>query len=139
MPALGRQLAIDTSTIDLERKVLDVEDFQGTSVMNYADLDVPYTRIHEPRHLHPERSYSKDKTIVFYETSRNDASAPFYPIKTERNMLLLEKYTAMARDEADRVIFGGRLGQYAYFDMDQTIGAALACFQKRIKAGIESR
>ena len=123
---------LEWRTVDLERKVVEVEDFQGTSVMNYADPEVPYTRIHEPRHLHPERSYSKEKSVLFYETTRNDPNEPYYPIKTDRNLGLLEKYKDLARKE-ERVIFGGRLGQYAYFDMDQTIGAALTCFEKKIK------
>src|SRR5699024_11422457 len=72
-------------TLDFEQEVLDgVGDFQGTSVMNYADADVPYTRIHEFRHFHPERDYPTDKTVIVREYSRaaTDTDEPYYSINT---------------------------------------------------------
>lgn len=114
-----------------EKKIVDEGDFQGTSVMNYADLDVPFTRIHEPRHLHPERSYPSDRTVIFYETPCDDPSEPLYPIKTGPNLELLTGYRELASRES-RVVFGGRLGDYAYYDMDKTILRALECFEKEI-------
>jgi UDP-galactopyranose mutase len=105
------------------------EDYQGTSVMNYADLEIPYTRIHEPRHLHPERTdYPSDKTLIIKEFSRlDDGNNPFYPINDERNQKLILKY----RDEAAKLrntIISGRLGEYKYFDMHDTINYALNMF-----------
>ena len=72
-------------TLDFEVEVLPTGDFQGTPVMNYNDVDVPYTRIHEFRHFHPEREYPSDKTVIMREYSRfaEDDDEPYYPINTE--------------------------------------------------------
>lgn len=123
---------LEWRSIELSREVVAVEDFQGTSVMNYADLEVPYTRIHEPRHLHLERRYSKQKTLIFYETSKQaEETDPYYPINSEKNKKIFQQYKALAQQDKD-VIIGGRMGDYAYYDMDKTIAAALACYQKKI-------
>jgi len=113
-------------SIRLERENLNLKDYQGTSVMNYAEESVPFTRIHEPRHLHPEkeREYSAEKTIIFREFSERAEADPFYPINSTENKTLLKKYQELAKAEKG-VLFGGRLGDYAYYDMDMTIGAAL--------------
>ncbi len=112
--------------------MIDTEDFQGTSVMNYADLNIPYTRIHEPRHLHPEREYKDDQTIIFYETSRmSKENDSYYPVNDDRNRDLSKKYIEEAQKE-ENVIFGGRLGEYAYYDMDKTILSALKCYNEQI-------
>lgn len=127
---------LDWRSVDFKREVIDCEDFQGTSVMNYAESNVPYTRIHEPKHLHPERDYKGSKTIIFYETSRtsgnNDA---YYPVNNDRNQDLKTKYMEEAKKE-DKVIFGGRLGEYAYYDMDKTILSALKCYNEQIKRNV---
>ena len=72
-------------TLEFSREVHAVPDFQGVSVMNYADAEVPFTRIHEFRHLHPERSYGDDKTVIFKEFSRRSrrCDEPYYPIDTQ--------------------------------------------------------
>jgi UDP-galactopyranose mutase len=114
---------------EYRREVVAVEDFQGTSVMNYVDPEVPYTRIHEPRHLHPERCYPRDRTVVFYETPVRGNDEPYYPVNTQENHRILEKYRALA-DKETGVIIGGRLGSCQYFDMDETILAALDCYRK---------
>ena len=119
---------LEWRTINLEKEVIDVGDFQGTSVMNYADLDVKYTRIHEPKHLHPERNFRKDKTVIFFETSRQDAREPYYPVNSTANHELYARYKKIA-DNENAVVFGGRLGDYAYYDMDKTILAALTCYE----------
>lgn len=120
-------------TLDFEREVVDVDDYQGTSVMNYSDEDVPYTRIHEFKHLHPERTYDSGKSLVFREYSRSASRAddPYYPINTPRDREVYSRYEARARQEAN-VIFGGRLGSYKYLDMHQAVGAALQAFEKRV-------
>lgn len=125
---------LEWRSVRFERKTAPYEDFQGTSVMNYADSKDPYTRIHEPRHLHPERPYHKDKSLLFYEYSQNDPEAPFYPVNTDSNLKLKKLYLEMAKEEEQRrhIIFGGRLGTYAYYDMDQVIGQALSLFESKI-------
>lgn len=125
-------------TLDFETEVLDTGDFQGTSVMNYNDADVPYTRIHEFRHFHPEREaeHAKDKTIIVKEYSRfaERDEEVYYPINTPEDRQKLEKYRELAQQETDRnkVFFGGRLGTYQYLDMHMAIGAALSMYDNKI-------
>jgi UDP-galactopyranose mutase len=101
--------------------------------VNYADEEVPFTRIHEFKHLHPERRYRPGRTVLYREYSRfarrNDE--PFYPVNTGRDRELFAGYTRLAELEKN-VIFGGRLGSYQYWDMHQAIGAALTAFQKKV-------
>jgi UDP-galactopyranose mutase len=124
-------------TVDLEPEVLAVGDFQGTPVMNYADEEVPYTRIHEFRHFHPERSrYPADKTVIVREYSRfaKPGDEPYYPINTPDDRAMLARYRELARKETAEanVLFGGRLGTYKYLDMHMAIGSALTMFENRI-------
>ncbi|SDF56781.1 UDP-galactopyranose mutase [Pseudonocardia oroxyli] len=124
-------------TLDFEIEVrTDTGDFQGTPVMNYNDQDVPFTRIHEFRHFHPERDYPKDKTVIVREYSRfaESGDEPYYPVGTPEDRAKLERYRELARKEtANRnVLFGGRLGTYKYLDMHMAIGSALTMFENRI-------
>ncbi|MER7081618.1 UDP-galactopyranose mutase [Saccharopolyspora kobensis] len=124
-------------TLDFETEVVQTGDFQGTSVMNYADEEVPYTRIHEFRHFHPERDYyPKDKTVIVREYSRSAESGdePYYPINTPEDRRKLEAYRELAKKEAKerKVVFGGRLGTYKYLDMHMAIGSALSMFDNKI-------
>ncbi|HEU5043746.1 MAG TPA: UDP-galactopyranose mutase [Nocardioidaceae bacterium] len=121
-------------TIDLEREVKAVKDFQGTSVMNYADENVPYTRIIEPRHFHPERDYPDDKTVIMREYSRfaKQGDEPYYPINTADDRAKLLRYRDLAKAEPD-VLFGGRLGTYKYLDMHMAIGSALTMYENKLK------
>ena len=121
-------------TIDLEEEVLPIEDFQGCSVMNYPDEDIPYTRIHEFRHFHPEREYTKDATVIMREFSRfaEKGDEPYYPVNTAVDREKLLAYRDLARGE-DSVLFGGRLGTYKYLDMHMAIGSALSMFDNKIK------
>ncbi|MEL6944424.1 MAG: UDP-galactopyranose mutase, partial [Bacteroidota bacterium] len=120
-------------TLDFEFQHHAVGDYQGTSVMNYAEEQIPYTRIHEPRHLHPERSYNADKTLTIKEFSRIDyGDRPFYPIPDEHNQQLVKQYRALASQNPNLIICG-RLGDYKYYDMDQTIKRALEVFDEKIK------
>jgi UDP-galactopyranose mutase len=120
-------------TLDLELERLPIEDFQGTTVMNYADTDVRFTRIHEFRHYHTERRYSDKWTLIMREYSRTAGRGdePYYPINTARDKALYEQYRARAERE-ERVIFGGRLGTYRYLDMHQAIGAALKAVDNEV-------
>ncbi|HXV92741.1 MAG TPA: UDP-galactopyranose mutase [Pseudonocardia sp.] len=124
-------------TLDFEMEVLhDTGDFQGTSVMNYNDIEVPYTRIHEFRHFHPERDYPTDKTVIVREYSRfaESGDEPYYPINTQDDRAKLQRYRELARKETAEanVLFGGRLGTYKYLDMHMAIGSALTMFDNRI-------
>ena len=104
--------------------------------MNYNDVEVPYTRIHEFRHFHPERDYPKDKTVIVREFSRaaEKDDEPYYPINTAEDREKLERYRELAKKEAadKNVLFGGRLGTYKYLDMHMAIGAALSAFDNKI-------
>lgn len=119
-------------TLDFEIERLDIEDFQGTAVINYPDPDVAFTRIHEFKHLHPERYY-RNNTIIMREFSRfakrNDE--PYYPIGQQSDKLRYNQYKKLAQMESN-VIFIGRLGTYRYLDMHQAIGAALNLYEKKV-------
>ena len=122
-------------TLDFDMEVLPTGDFQGTPVMNYADEDVPFTRIHEFRHFHPERDwYPKDKTVIMREFSRfaDRGDEPYYPINTPQDRERLLAYREMAAREPG-VIFGGRLGTYKYLDMHMAIGSALNVYDNRVR------
>lgn len=123
-------------TLDFELEVVPTGDFQGTSVINYNDVEVPFTRIHEFRHFHPERDYPKDKTVIMREYSRfaDDDDEPYYPINTSDDREMLERYRERAKAEAreHKVLFGGRLGTYKYLDMHMAIGSALTMFDNKI-------
>jgi UDP-galactopyranose mutase len=120
-------------TLDFEREVMATSDFQGTSVMNYADPGVPYTRIHEFRHFHPEREYPAGKTVIMREFSRfaKGSDEPYYPVNTPQDRERLLKYRDLGRHE-NGVLFGGRLGTYKYLDMHVAIGAALSMVDNKL-------
>jgi UDP-galactopyranose mutase len=113
-------------TLDFEQEVLPIGDFQGTPVMNYADADVPWTRIHEFRHFHPERDYPTDQTVVVREFSRGAEAGdePYYPVNAASDRERLSRYRQRAAAQ-DNVLFGGRLGTYRYLDMHMAIASAL--------------
>jgi UDP-galactopyranose mutase len=121
-------------TLDFEREVLPTGDFQGTSVMNYPDEGVPFTRIHEFRHFHPERDYPDDKTVIMREFSRfaEKGDEPYYPVNTAEDREMLLKYRERAKKEP-MVLFGGRLGTYKYLDMHMAIGSALSMYENKLK------
>jgi UDP-galactopyranose mutase len=120
-------------TLDFKSEVVGTGNFQNTSVVNYSDLDVPFTRIHEYRHLHPEREYQKESTIISREYSRfaSPGDEPYYPINTELDRQRLANYRTLATNEPD-VWFGGRLGSYLYLDMHMAIASALNVFDNQI-------
>lgn len=127
-------------TLDLETETLPVPDFQGTSVMNYADLDVPWTRIHEFRHFHPEREdrHAADRTVIMRERSRfaGPDDEPYYPVATAQDRERLRVYRELAADEPG-VHLGGRLGSYLYLDMHMAIASALSLWDSgAVTAGV---
>jgi UDP-galactopyranose mutase len=123
-------------TLDFEQEVVATGDFQGAPVVNYNDVDVPYTRILEFRHFHPEREYPTDKTVIVREFSRfaQPGDEPYYPVGTPDDRAKLKRYRELARKETANanVLFGGRLGTYKYLDMHMAIGSALTMFDNRI-------
>jgi len=125
-------------TLDFETEIIKSEDFQGAAVMNYADLEIPYTRIHEFRHLHPERRVDHKMSIIMREFSRFSGrdDEPYYPINSKQDRSLIEKYRKLGAGEAN-VYFGGRLGTYQYLDMHMAIASALQVFENKIKPQYE--
>jgi UDP-galactopyranose mutase len=123
-------------TVDLEESVEDVDDFQGTGVINYNDQEVPFTRIIEFKHFHPERTktHLPGKTVIVHEYSRfaQEGDEPYYPINTAEDRAKLLKYRDLAKKEP-MVLFGGRLGTYKYLDMHMAIGSALSMFENKLR------
>ena len=123
-------------TVDLVQETLDVDDYQGTGVVNANDPDVPFTRELEFKHLHPERAatYKKGRTIVVREFSRfaEEGDEPYYPINTAEDRAKLLKYRDLASKEP-MVLFGGRLGTYKYLDMHMAIASALSMFENKLR------
>ncbi|WP_017934816.1 UDP-galactopyranose mutase [Nocardioides sp. Iso805N] len=123
-------------TVDLESETLDVDDYQGTGVVNANDPDVPWTRELEFKHLHPERAaaYKRNRTIVVREYSRfaEEGDEPYYPINTAEDREKLLKYRDRATKEP-MVLFGGRLGTYKYLDMHMAIASALSMYENKLK------
>lgn len=126
---------LEYRTVRFETERVEEENYQGNAVVNYTEREVPFTRIIEHKHFEPEeeRENPKDYTIISreYSTEWNPGSEPYYPVNDEKNNELLKKYQALAKKEK-KVIFGGRLGQYKYYDMDKVIEAALAAVRKEV-------
>jgi len=121
-------------TLKFEREIYPIPDFQGTAVMNYAEDSVPYTRTHEFKHLHEERENPDKNTLVFREYAKELAAGddPYYPVNTLKDKEMLSKYRQEAL-KLNNVIFGGRLAEYKYLNMDQTIASALNIYNEKIK------
>ena len=121
--------ALPWRSLRFELETLDIADFQGTSVMNYTGADVPFTRIHEFKHFHPENKelMASPKTVICREYPKTWAlgDEPYYAVDTAESRALLERYRAEAAKTPGLVI-GGRLGEYRYYDMDQSVGRGLA-------------
>ena len=134
------QGALSWRTIDLEVEYPQTGDFQGTSVMNYPDADVAYTRIIEPRHFHPERDYPRDRTVIMKEYSRfaGEGDEPYYPVNAPQDREMLLVYRDLVAQE-EGVFFGGRLGTYQYLDMHMAIGSALSMVDNRLVPFLQSR
>ena len=121
-------------TLDFAWERLDTGDHQGTAVLNHADADVPYTRVHEFRHFHPERQHPPDRTVIAREYSRaaRPGDEPYYPVNAGRDRELVAGYRELARHEP-QVAFAGRLGAYKYLDMHMAIAAALTLVDNRVR------
>lgn len=115
-------------SLRFERELLPLADFQGTSVMNYTEAEVPYTRIHEFKHYHPEwgNVMSAAKTVIMreYPSTWKTGDEPYYPVNNPESEALLKKYQEEAA-KIPNLVVGGRLGAYKYYDMDKAMGAAM--------------
>ena len=125
-----------------EWDTLDVADYQGTSVMNYADIEIPHTRIHEFKHYHVERAdvFHSAKTVICREYPRSCryGENACYPVCNAANRALLMQYEEEAA-RYPRLIMGGRLGSYKYWDMDKAVENALNCFETKIMKALCSK
>ena len=128
---------LDYRSVRFETELLDMPNFQGNAAVNYTDRETPWTRIIE----HKWFQFGKDddgndlpKTVISreYSSAWKPGDEPYYPVNDQKNAALYEKYKALA-DQERRVIFGGRLGEYKYYDMDQVIAAALRAFIEAFK------
>ena len=119
---------LDWRTVSFKTRVENVPNFQGNAVVNYTSHEKPYTRIIEHKHfeMFGPAVYECPKTVVSeeYSTEYKEGMEPYYPVNNERNNALAEEYRKLASAE-DGVIFGGRLGQYKYFDMAPIIEQVL--------------
>ena len=116
---------LEYRSLRFETEVLDEENYQGNAVVNYTDYETPYTRIIEHKHF---EFGTQPKTVITreYPDKWTKEKIPYYPINDEKNNKLYEEYKKLAEKE-NKVIFGGRLGQYKYYDMDDVIMSALEC------------
>ncbi len=114
---------LEYRSLRFETETLDMPNFQGNAVVNYTEYEVPYTRIIEHKHF---EFGTQEKTVITreYPATWKQGDEPYYPMNDEKNTALYEKYRALAQKE-ERVIFGGRLGEYRYYDMHQVIRRAL--------------
>ncbi|NBH96958.1 UDP-galactopyranose mutase [Anaerotruncus sp. 1XD22-93] len=122
--------ALEYRTVRFETEKLDMENYQGNAVVNYTDREVPYTRIIEHKHF----EFGKQPVTVIsreYSSEWKPGIEPYYPINDEKNNELFARYRALAEQE-EKVIFGGRLGNYRYYDMDKVIEAALEMAEKEL-------
>jgi len=131
--ALGN---LEYRSVRFETEILDKPNFQGNAAVNYTDRETPWTRIIEHKWFQfgkDEQGNDLPKTVISREFSSEwkPGDEPYYPVNDEKNGLLCEKYKEMAAKE-DKVIFGGRLGEYKYYDMDQVIAAALSCAEREL-------
>lgn len=129
---------LEYRSLRFETEILDINNYQGNAVVNYTEYEVPYTRIIEHKHFEYGKSLGKEdninKTIITreYPDSWNKDKEAYYPINDERNNALYEKYKELAQKN-DKVIFGGRLGKYKYYDMDNIIEEALELVKIELK------
>ena len=126
---------LEWRSLHFEWETRNVRDFQGTTVMNYADMDAPWTRIHEFKHYHPERTtpFKQDKTVICreYPATWSRGEEAYYPVNDERNTALYARYADEVA-QTPGLILGGRLGAYRYWDMDKAVADALHVFETRI-------
>ena len=121
---------LEYRSLRFESEVLDEENHQGVAVVNYTDRETPYTRIIEHKHC---EFGTQPKTVITreYPVTWQEGMEPYYPVNDEKNQALYQKYAKLAEKE-EHVIFGGRLGEYKYYDMDKVIASAMACAKEEL-------
>ena len=117
-------------SVRFENELLDTDNFQGNAVVNYTDRETPYTRIIEHKHF---EFGTQAKTIISKEYSQEwqPGIEPYYPVNDDKNSALYEKYKALADNEGN-ILFGGRLAEYRYYDMDAVIASALTAAEREL-------
>ena len=122
---------LEYRSLKFEEKILDTDNFQGNAVVNYTEYEIPYTRIIEHKHF---EFGIQDKTVITYEypVTWKKGDEPYYPLNDDKNNELFAKYKALA-DKETKVIFGGRLAQYRYYDMHQVVSEALDEVARQIR------
>ena len=123
-------------SVRFETEILDVPNFQGNAAVNYTDAETPWTRIIEHKWFEfgrDEQGNELPKTVISreYSSEWKPGDEPYYPVNDQANMALYEKYRALAERE-EKITFGGRLGQYRYYDMDQVVESALRVAEQKI-------
>lgn len=120
---------LEYRSLRFETETLDTDNYQGVAVVNYTEREVPYTRIIEHKHF---EFGTQQKTVITreYPAAWQEGMEPYYPVNDEKNQSLYHKYAKLAEKEQKRVIFGGRLAEYKYYDMDKVIASALQCVKK---------
>ena len=121
---------LEYRSLRFETETLDEENYQGNAVVNYTEREIPYTRIIEHKHFEFGK---QEKTVITkeYPSEWKEGDEPYYPVNDEKNNKLYEKYRELAEKE-ENVIFGGRLGEYKYYDMDKVIEKVLKDLKKCI-------
>ena len=128
---------LEYRSVRFETEVLDMPNFQGNAAVNYTDCETPYTRIIEHKWFEfgkDEEGNDLPKTVISreYSSEWKPGDEPYYPVNDEKNSELYKKYKELA-DKEEKVIFGGRLGEYKYYDMDAVIASVLECAEKELK------
>lgn len=128
---------LEYRSVRFENEVLDIPNFQGNAAVNYTDRETPWTRIIEHKWFEfgkDENGNDLPKTVISreYSSEWKPGDEPYYPVNDEKNGALYKEYRALA-DKEDKVIFGGRLGEYKYYDMDAVIASALECAKKELR------
>jgi len=116
---------LEYRSLRFETEWLETTDYQGNAIMNYTEAAIPFTRIVEPKHF--DLSFRAAKTVITreYANEWRPGVPPYYPLNTLENQERFRQYRQLAAREAPKVLFGGRLGEYRYLDMDQVIESAL--------------
>ena len=121
---------LEYRSLRFETELLNTDNYQGNAVVNYNEYEIPYTRIIEHKHF---EYGTQPQTVITreYPTTWEKGDEPYYPMNDEKNNMLYQKYQELAHKE-DKVIFGGRLGMYKYFDMHHIIAEALKCVEENL-------
>jgi UDP-galactopyranose mutase len=121
---------LEYRTLKFDNQRIETEDYQGCSIVNYTDFNIPFTRITEHKHFENSKSDITWITIE-YPKDYEKGDVPYYPINDDNNNTMYEKYKELSKES--NVIFGGRLSEYKYYDMHQIIGSAISKVKKELK------